>query len=107
MLCTITQRAIAVLHGVYQHTDGQQIINLAQLLVVTQHFLMNAVKVFRSALNFAADTGLLDSVLQRYHSLFNHILALTRFNFYLLNQVIINIRLHITEARSSSSHLMV
>ena len=60
---------------------------------------MNAVKVFRSALNFAADTGLLDSVLQRCHSLVNHILALTAFNFYLLYQVVINIRLHITEGQ--------
>ena len=93
------QRTIAVLNGVYQHTDSQQIINLAQLLMVTQHFLMNAVKVFRSALNFAADTGLLDSVLQRCHSLVNHILAFTAFNFYLLNQVVINIRLHITEGQ--------
>ena len=94
-----TQRTVAVLNGVYQHTDSQQIINLAQLLMVTQHFLMNAVKVFRSALNFAADTGLLDSVLQRCHSLVNHILALTAFNFYLLYQVVINIRLHITEGQ--------
>ena len=60
---------------------------------------MNAVKVFRSSLNFATDTGLLDSVLQRCHSLVNHILALTAFNFYLLYQVIINIRLHITEGQ--------
>ena len=60
---------------------------------------MNTVKVFRSALNFAANTGLLDSVLQRCHSLVNHILALTAFNFYLLNQVVINIRLHITEGQ--------
>ena len=94
-----TQCSIAVLNGVYQHTDGQQIINLAQLLVVTQHFFMDTVKVFRSALNFAADTSLLDSVLQRCHSLVNHILALTAFYFYLLNQVVINIRLHITEGQ--------
>ena len=94
-----TQCAIAILNGIYQHANRQQVINFAQLLMVTQHFLMNAVKILRSALNFAADAGLLDSVLQRCHSLINHILALTAFNFYLLNQVIINIRLHITEGQ--------
>ena len=92
-----TQRTIAVLDRIDQHADSQKVINLAQLLVVTQHFLMNAVEILRTALNLAANARLFHGILQRRHRLINHGLALTAFNLYLLHEVIINIRLHITE----------
>ena len=94
-----TQCTIAVLNRVHQHTNSQQIINLAQLLVVSQHLFMDAIKILRTALDFTANASLFHCLLQRCHSIINHGFTLTALGFYLLHQIIIYIRLHITEGQ--------
>ena len=93
------QGTIAILDRVHQHTNGQQVINLTELLVVTQHLFMNAVKILGAALDFTTNSGLLHCILQRCHSIINHGLTLTAFSFYLLHQIIVYVRLHITEGQ--------
>ena len=93
------QRTIAVLNCIDQNTNSQQIINLTQLLVVTQHLFVNAIKVFGAALDFTANPRLLHCILQRGHSIINHGLALAALNLNLLHQIIVNIRLHIAEGQ--------
>ena len=93
------QGTIAILDRVHQHANGQQIIDFTELLVVTEHLFVNAVEVFRTALDFTANTSLFHCILQRFHGLVNHGLTLTAFGFYLLHQIIVYVRLHITEGQ--------
>ena len=49
------QYGIAVRHGVHQHANGNQVINLVKRLVLQHHLAVDAVKVLRAAVNRVVD----------------------------------------------------
>ena len=93
------QSAIAVGNAVYQHANGEQIVNLAQFFMVTLHFFVNAVKILRTSLNFAFNMLLVQMFLNFRHSVVNHGFPFAAFYFNLFHKVIVNLRLHITEGQ--------
>ena len=91
------QSAVTVLHAVHQHTDRQKIIDLAQFLMVAQHLFMDAVKILRPALDLARDIHRIKMLFDLAHCRMDHCLTLTAFDLDLLDQIVIYLRLHITE----------
>ena len=91
------QSAVAVLNAVYQHTDRQQIINLTQFLMVAQHLFMDTVKILGPPLDLARNIHRIKMLFDLTHSRMDHCLTLAAFDLDLLDQIIIDLRLHITE----------
>ena len=92
-----TQSAVTIFYRINQYTNCKQIVDFAQFFFITQHFFMNAVEVFRSALNFALNVRFCQAIAHFVHSFKNHSFAFTAFSFNLFYQGVVDIRFHITE----------
>ena len=90
-----TKCCITVLDRIHDDTNGKQIINLVNRLVLIDHLLVNREKVFCSTGNICLDPGFLNLLTylinQFLHISFSDILA----QGYLLYQIIIGFRFKI------------
>ena len=58
------QHSIAVLYGIDQNADGNQIENLLKRFMLEHHFAVNAVKMLRPAVNLVMDIHFLELIAQ-------------------------------------------
>ena len=92
------QYPVAVTHGFHQYADSRQIIDFADILFVAQHFLVNAVKMLGTPLDFRLDARLADFLLNLLNSRINKRLPFLALLLDVLDQIIIFFRFQITQA---------
>ena len=90
-----TKRRIAVLDGIHDDADGEQIIDLVERFILIHHLLINAEKMLRASLNLCHDSRRLDMrahfLHERLHVVIAHTLALVN----LTHKVVVCLRLQI------------
>ena len=92
------QYPVAVTHGFHQYADSRQIIDFADILFVAQHFLVNAVKMLGTPLDFRLDARLADFLLNLLNSRINKRLPFLTLLLDILDQIIVFFRFQIAQA---------
>ena len=93
------QHRVAVLHGVHQHADGDQIEDLLERLVLKHHLAVDAVEVLGPAVDLVVDVHLLDLVAERADDGADVRLALGALHADLDDQVLIALWIEVAQAQ--------
>ena len=91
------QSAVAVLHRIHQHANGQQVINFIQLLMIPHHLFIDAVEILGTALNLTLDADSVQLLSQGLHGIVDHVLPFFPFRLDLFHQIVIQFRVTITK----------
>ena len=90
-----SQRRITVLDGIHNDPHREQIVNLVQRLMLVDHLLVNAEKMFDPSADFSFDAGGFDLLFHIVHDAVNECLAFLTFHVDILYKIIISFRLKI------------
>ena len=91
------EHRIAVLNGIDQHADRDQVKNLLERLLLEHHLAVDAVEMLGSAVNLVADIHFLDLVAQRADDRPDIGLALCALHANLHNQILISLGIQIAQ----------
>ena len=100
-----TQRRIAVLYRIHNNPHGKQVVNLVQRLLLVHHFLVNAEKMFRPAVNLGFNPRGLNMAFHIFHDVLHKSLALPLFQGNFFHQVIVDLRFQILQRQVIQFHL--
>ena len=92
------EHAVAVLDRVDEHADGREVVNLAEVLVVALHLLVDAVEVLRAAADICLDIRLRELLLDLLDGRIDEALALLALLLDILDEIVVDLRLEIAQA---------
>ena len=92
------EHAVAVLDRVDEHAHGREVVDLAELLVVALHLLVDAVEMLRAAADVRLDVRLSELLLDLLDGRIDERLALLALLLDVLDEVVVDLRLEIAQA---------
>ena len=92
------EHRIAVLHGLDEDTHGREVIDFTELFMAALHLAVDAVKMLRTAADFRLDAGFCELSADLLHRVVDESLALPPFLLDVVDEVVVDFRLEITQA---------
>ena len=94
-----TQHCVTVTNGIYDSTNGKQVINLIQCFLLVDHLFINTEKVFAAAFDLAFDARFFHFFTNFFDNVRNECFTFNTFLFNLCSQIKIGFGIQILKAQ--------
>ena len=91
------QHRVTIRHGIHQHADGDQIVNLIEGLILNHHFAVDAVQMLGAARHFKMHAQVLELLGQFLNDDFDVFLALGALHAHLARHILIALGIDIAQ----------
>ena len=89
------KRRIAVLEGMHHNSDGEQVVDLIERLILIEHFLINAEKMLGAPVNLRLNSRIVNISLHIIHQAAQILVPLALTERHILHQLVVRLRLEI------------